>query len=128
MKINYPLSKDYEKLYDICINNKAIIVCFIDCYKTRDICKNLISENGRINIGARGISYIYAINKDDFIEQCIDRNLGFIDYKYLTLNGIESELRGNKITSLSISKDVVTVDAVLKILEKWIKENMNGSM
>ncbi len=83
----YKTSKDYNKLWELSKTQR--IVCFVnygDNSDIRDVCQTqpMGDENGG-DVGARGISYISAFDfngksaKEYFTEQCIKKNLEFID-------------------------------------------------
>jgi len=88
MKVNYSLSRDYEKLFTLIHTN--LIVCFVDYStssgrKLRDVAKiRYDKDREHISVGARGIGYIeaFAFNgrnlKEDFIFQCKVTNLEYI--------------------------------------------------
>lgn len=88
----YKTSKDYEKLYELIKAQR--IVCFVthkkdrgrDGYKLQDICQSqVVNSDSMIDIGARGVSYITAMDfedrniKDDFISQCEASELEYIE-------------------------------------------------
>lgn len=88
----YNTSTDYEKLFEL-VQHKRV-VCFVtvkgykdeDGYKLQDVCQSEVTPSGSmIDIGVRGISYISALGgkdrniKDDFIKQCHEAELEFID-------------------------------------------------
>ena len=89
---NYKTSKDYNRLFELMKQHR--IVCFVDYnreptengYMIQDICQSsIILESDSAKIGCRGVSYIDAFEYkensvlEDFIEQCNDYNLEFID-------------------------------------------------
>jgi hypothetical protein len=88
LSLNYDFSEDYEMLFELLHNQ--IIVCFVDYNAFEkeneekeplyDVCitQRYKPQEGSINIGARGIGYIAAINKEEFIQQCKKRKLKFI--------------------------------------------------
>ena len=88
MKVNYSLSRDYEKLFSLIQTN--LIICFVDYstssgIKLRDVAKiKYDKEREHISVGARGISYIEAFAfdgrnlKEDFIFQCEVTNLEYV--------------------------------------------------
>jgi hypothetical protein len=86
----YETSKDYDTLYYLVKVSR--IVCFVnygeafvggeyDGFQIRDVCQSNVrftEYDNNIDIGCRGYSYIYARNKEDFIKQCIKKDLTYI--------------------------------------------------
>ena len=71
----YASSRDYEYLYEAA--KKTSIVCIVDSFECRDICAT--SFHGDCHqVNARGIGYIYASSKEEFLEQCQKLNLEFL--------------------------------------------------
>jgi hypothetical protein len=88
----YSTSKDYDKLFELIKTQR--VVCFVtykddigkDGHKLQDICQSSVQpSDSMIDIGARGVSHITAMAirgrtlKEDFIRQCVDRELEFIE-------------------------------------------------
>lgn len=72
----YNLSKDYDLLYDLAL--KQSIVCVVNFTATCvDICRTNYID-GVMQVNARGIGYIYAMNKDEFYTQCEMMNLQWL--------------------------------------------------
>jgi hypothetical protein len=78
--IDYKTSRDYDRLADLMQTQSAI--CIIDYNSCRDVAHTIWIEcragDGIWEISSRGISYIYAVNKDDFIQQCCAQNVEVI--------------------------------------------------
>ena len=77
----YESSRDYERLADIMQTQS--VVCIVDYMKDcRDVAHTLWSpsEDGRgiWQLSARGIGYIYAWGRDDFICKCKHLNVDII--------------------------------------------------
>lgn len=80
MKIQYALSKDFDKLYDlICEGNT--VVGFVD-YKFqldgkvfRDVCKITRYKENNINIGARGMRYGSVDDFDLYLDTHTERSV-----------------------------------------------------
>ena len=84
LKHEYPTSKDYSLLWELTKTKRIICIVdydkpFGDGYQMRDIAHSSVEiyEETR-DIGARGISYIYALNKKEFLLQCAKKNLEFL--------------------------------------------------
>ncbi len=95
LDFNYQTSKDYERLFELI--QKERVVCFVNTkpFKSvvtkeeiivKDVCVSSFRfRENEIVIYSRGIIYINAFLskkktlKEDFIEQCISRDLEFID-------------------------------------------------
>jgi len=78
----YVMSKDYFSLYHLVKVSRIICIVNydtkIDGYQIRDVCQSSPrKDNEIIDIGCRGYSYIWATNKDDFIEQCKKKDLEY---------------------------------------------------
>ena len=99
----YQTSKDYNRLFDLMLNEVGRIVCFVKQKGVQDVCQTssepiIKLEDGEkiynFSVGARGISYINAIGntveeyRKDFISQCEDCNLEFIDMQEATKEDI----------------------------------------
>lgn len=91
----YKTSKDYEHLFDLM--QKTEVVCIVDYLSCRDIASTLLSGK-MFSVSARGISYISAFTKEQFIGQCAQYNLEYI----------KPELSVEKIT------DTERLDFILK--------------
>ena len=74
----YPTSTDYTKLYDLAQEQSIICLApyrgFEGCI---DVARTIVTLPF-LSISARGISYVHADNKDDFIEQCVKAKVRFI--------------------------------------------------
>lgn len=75
-KFKYKTCTNYNILFELVKTQR--VVCFVKQYNVFDVCANTPSNCNDIDIGARGISYIYADNKEDFIKQCEKCKLEFI--------------------------------------------------
>jgi len=78
--IGYKTSKDYDALFDTV--QKQGVICILDYNRigTRDVGHSIFSpHSGLIEISARGICYIWAELKSEFIEQCETLNLEWIE-------------------------------------------------
>lgn len=81
------LSQDYELLFELM--QKERIICFVDnAIGMQDICATMpMIDNSYYRIGARGIEYIGAFDykelsaKEDFLKQCKEFNLKFLNPK-----------------------------------------------
>ena len=91
---NYKTSKDYNRLFDLMLNEVGRIVCFVEQKGIQDVCQTssepiIKLEDGEkiynFSVGARGIGYINTIGntieeyRKSFIKQCENYNLEFID-------------------------------------------------
>ena len=76
----YPLSRDYERLAELV--TKSSIACIVDFdHDCRDIAHTIYSSSsGTWQVSARGIGYIWAASKEDFIQQCERLNLEYFDF------------------------------------------------
>lgn len=75
----YETSRDYDALFDM-VQNQGVI-CILDYNRagTRDVGRSTFSpHSGLIEISARGICYIWAELKSEFIEQCEKLNLEWL--------------------------------------------------
>lgn len=77
----YITSEDYELLFKLA--QKHSVICEVDYREGyRDIAHTIFDINmSRISnyeIVARGIVYIYATTKEDFIEQCKENHVKFL--------------------------------------------------
>lgn len=71
----YRVSRDYKWLWQLCHETPIIcIVSYLDC---RDIACTLVYGD-TVQVSARGISYIYASDEEDFIKQCTQSFLEWI--------------------------------------------------
>jgi hypothetical protein len=77
----YTTSKDYKLLFELM--QKTSVICIIDydfsdlTEPSRDIAKTAYKD-GDYQIGARGISYLWAETKDEFVRYCERQNVEFI--------------------------------------------------
>jgi hypothetical protein len=75
----YTGSRDYEQLADLAV--QASILCIVDYDGHRDVARtNYMQRRDQElwSVSARGISYVTAFNRADFIALCAHRNLEFI--------------------------------------------------
>jgi len=72
---HYTTSRDYETLWILA--QATGVICIVDSNGCRDIAAS-IWDGEAMNIGARGISYIYAWDIDGFMSQCRNLNLEYI--------------------------------------------------
>lgn len=75
----YKASRDYEALYDAA--QKQSVVCFVDYHECRDVACTLVRRNSygtETEIGARGLTYIAGMSRDEFVMQCRRYNVEFI--------------------------------------------------
>ena len=80
LSVNYEWSSCYDRLLEIMQGES--IVCVVDCQHCRDIAQTICVIGQReiiYTVCARGICYISAVDKDNFISQCKAINLRFID-------------------------------------------------
>lgn len=81
----YATSKDYQRLWELVKSFR--IVCFVnagekreDGYQLRDVCQSSVRyREGDVGIGSRGMAYISAFSKEEFLEQCAESDLEYID-------------------------------------------------
>jgi len=71
----YSVSRDYAALYEMAQSQS--VVCFVDYHECRDVACTLV-RRGDIEIGARGIGYVWATSKGEFVLQCRRLNVEFI--------------------------------------------------
>lgn len=80
----YQTSRDYEKLFELM--QKSSIICIVDylgldssrdAHISRDVAQTLCRKED-YQISARGIGYIWAETKEDFVNQCARYNVEFI--------------------------------------------------
>ena len=73
----YKTSRDYEWLFELM--QDTAVVCFVDhSSETRDIACTLF--DGRCYaVSCRGTAYVWAYNKEEFIMQCFNSKLEFIE-------------------------------------------------
>lgn len=72
----YNVSRDYDALYDMARSKS--VVCFVDYHECRDVAATIARTGGDVEVSARGISYVWATSKDDFVMQCRRLNVEFI--------------------------------------------------
>ena len=84
MTNTYKTSKDYERLVEL-MKEGQTIVCFADYNVNervyRDVARARLYTN-TFQISARGIGYVWAFDGKDFIQQCNELNITFIDPTY----------------------------------------------
>ena len=76
----YASSRDYARLADLAC--EASIICVVDYEGHRDVARTNFSRRGEQelwSVSARGLGYITAFNRADFIALCGHRNLEFIE-------------------------------------------------
>ena len=76
--LQYPKSQDYELLWDLAQDYQ--VICLVDYRRDsgrQDVAKAWV-QNGIWQIGARGIGYIWAESKEDFVNQCRARNVSWL--------------------------------------------------
>lgn len=74
----YQTSRDYERLADEM--HRRSVICLVDYSPDcRDVAHTIWSESkdgqGTWQIGARGIGYVHAFNRADFIAKCARYNV-----------------------------------------------------
>jgi hypothetical protein len=72
---NYNTSRDYELLFELM--QKSSIVCIVDYNFARDVAQTLC-KCGDYQICARGIGYLWAENKEEFLKYCEMYNVEFV--------------------------------------------------
>lgn len=73
----YNTSSDYEHLF--ALMQETPVVCMVDYdERCRDIASTLFSGS-MFSVSVRGMAYISAFSKEEFIRQCGELNLEFID-------------------------------------------------
>ncbi len=75
----YNVSRDYDALYDMAQSQS--VVCFVDCHECRDVACTLVRRNScgtETEIGARGLTYIAGMSREEFALQCRRYNVEFI--------------------------------------------------
>lgn len=78
----YPVSRDYDLL--AFLMQRQSLLCIVDYGKDggiRDVGKTLWSADrsgGVWQLSARGIGYIYAFSREEFIAECAKANVEFI--------------------------------------------------
>lgn len=89
----YVTSRDYERLFELA--QKTPVICIVDFRwqdgdATRDIACTLFhvchDDSNTYQIGARGISYVYAWEREDFVRHCAKYNVEWLEP---TKGGIE---------------------------------------
>jgi hypothetical protein len=76
--LGYETSRDYERLADLM--QRQSVICIVDYGKDcRDVAHTLWSPsrdgNGVWQLSARGIGYVYAFSRAEFINQCVRANV-----------------------------------------------------
>lgn len=80
----YKTSRDYAALWDLC--QRYEVACFVDYdmfrdgQPLRDVCStSAYAEPGEpMQIGARGVCYVYARNREEFVKRCLSVNLEWV--------------------------------------------------
>lgn len=76
----YTGSRDYGRLADLA--RTGSIICMVDYDSVRDVARtNYFERPGQTmwSVSARGICYVTAFSRDDFIALCAHANLEFIE-------------------------------------------------
>jgi len=77
----YKTSKDYERLFDLAKTQR--IICIVDYDTCRDTARTNYNKSQKfgesIEINGRGIGYVWAHSKEDFIKQCEREHVEFIE-------------------------------------------------
>jgi len=74
----YPTSKNYHRLFELL--QTVAVVCFVDSHT--GLCRDIgssIWRSGVAQVGCRGICYVWAEDKKDFVKQCHQVNLEWLD-------------------------------------------------
>lgn len=77
---NYGGSRDYARLAELAKMHS--VICMVDNDGCRDAAKTVYKDyrdDGAWEVGARGICYVWAHNKADFVRKCATVNLEFIE-------------------------------------------------
>jgi len=75
----YGVSRDHDALYDMAQSKS--VVCFVDYHECRDVACTLVRRNSygtETEIGARGLTYIAGMSREEFVVQCRRYNVEFI--------------------------------------------------
>ena len=75
----YSVSRDHHNLYDMAQSES--VVCFVDYHDCRDVACTLVRRNSygtETEIGARGLTYIAGMSREEFVIQCRRYNVEFI--------------------------------------------------
>jgi len=75
----YGVSRDHDALYDMAQSKS--VVCFVDYHECRDVACTLVRRNSygaETEIGARGLTYIAGMSREEFVMQCRRYNVEFI--------------------------------------------------
>lgn len=72
----YKTSRDYSALYDLAL--KQAVICIVDYNKSRDTAATIF-HGGTLQVSARGICYISAETREDFVSQCGQADLEYLD-------------------------------------------------
>ncbi len=94
----YNTSSDYEKLADLM--QKESIICIVRYRECRDPAQTLYSpcdEGGTWQISSRGIGHVYAFNRAEFIEQCTERNVEFIEPPESAIGNLPSAIERARV-------------------------------
>jgi len=76
----YLLSRDYEKLWEF--SRKGSVICYANYdwgfgQVDRDVARTKVFDSVT-QISARGIGYVYATSKEDFLAQCETFNIEWV--------------------------------------------------
>jgi len=75
----YSVSRDHDDLYDMAQSQS--VVCFVDYHDCRDVACTLVRRSSygtETEIGARGLTYIAGMSREEFVTQCRRYNVEFI--------------------------------------------------
>lgn len=77
------VSRDYARLWELGASGKRV-VCFVNYPggngTSRDVASTLkVGGGGVVEVSARGISYVWAETVEDFVVQCYEREVAFLD-------------------------------------------------
>lgn len=72
----YKTSRDYSALYDLAM--KQAVICIVGYNKSRDIAATLFYQD-TLQVSARGICYISAETREDFVSQCGQADLEYLE-------------------------------------------------
>ena len=77
-KNGYKTSRDYERLFELM--QESAVVCFVDYGENcRDIASTACDNYPSYFVNARGTGYVTAFNQADFIKQCKQIDLEYIE-------------------------------------------------
>lgn len=77
----YRTSRDYARLVELM--QRHSVVCIVDSFEgARDVAKTIFegtAEKGQLMVSARGMGYLHARERGDFIAQCEKYHLEFLE-------------------------------------------------